>query len=276
MLLGYLIGAILPIFFMKEIDAGKNPELFKQRVFWLLALQAALSIAQLMFNCFIHKEKPDVPPSPAAMLEEQDQHLEEMTTWQSVCSLLHNVDYMLLTLNFSLVLGLFNTLASVTGELLTLYGYSLTEIGTVLAISLIMGFLGSFFFGYLVDRTRAYRVLVIVMTSMAFIVMVLIKFILTDWHVKAFGFVAIGVAGFFMLALPVVSQEFGVELTHPVKPNHSTQGMHFFVQITSLVFTWIATKWLERAEKDKSYANQLLSMFIVVPAVAIIISLFIN
>lgn len=76
MLLGNVISSNLPCFFLKDVDGEKQPELFKQRVFNMLALQACAAVVQLAFNCFIHKEKPDMPPSPAAAVQSQ----EDMTT----------------------------------------------------------------------------------------------------------------------------------------------------------------------------------------------------
>lgn len=65
-LFGCLIGSTIPFFFMKEIDAYKNPELFKQRIFDIMAMKAILAIAALFLNICIHKEKPDIAPSPSA------------------------------------------------------------------------------------------------------------------------------------------------------------------------------------------------------------------
>lgn len=55
---------------------------------------------------------------------------------------------------------------------------------------------------------------------------------------------------FFISAIPVVSRDFAVELTYPISPNYSTQGLNFLTLIMALVFTWVATKQLERAEFD--------------------------
>lgn len=104
--------------------------------------------------------------------------------WQSFVTLLQNFDYILLSLNYALIFGLCQAMASVMGEMFESYVWNLTEISYTVGASFVAGMVGCFFFGYLVDLTRAYRVLIIVMSSLSVVLCVILKFALTDWHSK--------------------------------------------------------------------------------------------
>jgi len=155
------------------------------------------------------------------------------TFFQNVRESVRSYSFVLLLLSFSVLYGSFSAIATLANQILIPEGYTSEEAGSIGATLIGTGLFSSILVGYLVDRTREYRLLMwsgMIASSIGL------------WWFTAFlrpgmyGMVILGAAMFggFGMAMMPVSMDLAVELTYPV-PGGTSSGLMFILATASCI-----------------------------------------
>ena len=145
-IIGAAIGFIFPVFFITDEDEG---ETFKHNVMMSLIAQAIIGAVITILTFIFFKSKPKSPPSSSAF----DRIDEAGIFTRSIKETFTNKDFMFLFLTFLMVLGAFNTLATIVAYLCQVWDYSDTEASLFGGMFIFGGILGSVLFGIFVEKT---------------------------------------------------------------------------------------------------------------------------
>lgn len=94
------------------------------------------------------KNRPPTPPSASASLKEKPLDFKK-----ELKALLNNKSYLLLTLSFTLLYGIYTSLGAVVAAITKPFGYNDTSNAVFGAVYIISGVSGSFALGIVLDRT---------------------------------------------------------------------------------------------------------------------------
>lgn len=163
------------------------------------------------------KEKPDTPPSKAAKRKE-----EPMNFWVNLKLLLANRSYLLLTITFAMLYGIYCSFGAVVASLTGPYNYTATDNAIFGGVFIIFGVLGSFVLGVYLDKSAKFKFLII-MTSGLSMVFILLGLLTLPFNKWLFTF-NLALVGFTVIPIIPISYGFAVELTFPV-PEAMSNGM---------------------------------------------------
>ncbi|KAF3315255.1 hypothetical protein TWF173_004134 [Orbilia oligospora] len=131
--------------------------------------------------------------------------------------ILQSVEFWLIFIMFSILVGFFNASSSLLNQILEPYGYSENEAGIGGAVLIVVGLLASAVVSPIIDRTHTFLLAIRILVPIISICYIALIFAPTSrslappYIVLAF----LGAASFSLLPL---SLEFVVEITHPVSP----------------------------------------------------------
>jgi len=191
------------------------------------------------------KNKPDTPPSAAA--EEVLAKPDEFKS--SIVTLLKDKNMLVLMLAFGQVLGIFNTLGTIIGQISNDCGYTVEQGSNFGALFVVGGILGCIPFTIWIEKKKAYKaaVLTICLSGMTFCVLEF--FLFTS---KSVGLVYAIV--FFQggVSLPVLSVaiDFGVELTFPIGESFSTGLLMDAGMTFGIIYTVVCSQILDNYVGD--------------------------
>ncbi len=163
------------------------------------------------------KEKPDSPPSAAASRKE-----EPMNFWVNLKLLLANRSYLLLSITFAMLYGIYCSFGAVVASITAPFDYTALDNAIFGGVFIVFGVLGSFVLGVYLDKSAKFKFLIIMTSglSLAFILLGLLTLPFNKW---LFTF-NLALVGFTVIPIIPISYGFAVELTFPV-PEAMSNGM---------------------------------------------------
>ncbi|KAF3213896.1 hypothetical protein TWF192_010615 [Orbilia oligospora] len=159
---------------------------------------------------FFVQGKPPTPPCPSSAQE-------KLPFRSAFPKILQSVEFWLIFIMFSVLVGFFNASSSLLNQILEPYGYSENEAGIGGAVLIVVGLLASAVVSPIIDRTHTFLLAIRILVPIISICYIALIFAPTSrslappYIVLAF----LGAASFSLLPL---SLEFVVEITHPVSP----------------------------------------------------------
>ncbi|KAF3278729.1 hypothetical protein TWF970_004287 [Orbilia oligospora] len=159
---------------------------------------------------FFVQGKPPTPPCPSSAQE-------KLPFRSAFPKILQSVEFWLIFIMFSILVGFFNASSSLLNQILEPYGYSENEAGIGGAVLIVVGLLASAVVSPIIDRTHTFLLAIRILVPIISICYIALIFAPTSrslappYIVLAF----LGAASFSLLPL---SLEFVVEITHPVSP----------------------------------------------------------
>lgn len=129
---------------------------FRTMMFWFLAVQAINAGAQCLFCFIIYKDKPDLPPGPQTVQDESHAGFKE-----SLIVMSKNWGFMCNNIIFTLLYSCQNALATVLGEIATVYGYAPEESSLFGVIIIVGAVIGSILYGVLLEKLKNYKTVLI-------------------------------------------------------------------------------------------------------------------
>ena len=164
------------------------------------------------------KEKPESPPSAAASRKE-----EPMNLAQNLRILLRNPSYILLSISFTMLYGIYTSLGAVVAAITAPFGFSGTDNAMFGAVFIFFGVFGSFVIGSYLDKTAKYKLL-INLTSGGAILFISLGLVTLPLRNTWLFLVNLAFIGFTVIPIIPISYAFSVELTCPC-PEAVSNGM---------------------------------------------------
>jgi FLVCR family MFS transporter 7 len=144
---------------------------------------------------------------------------------KEVSLLLHNRDYLILFVVFSIGVGFFNAILTLLNQIVEPFGYSNDDAGTFGAVFILFGLIGAGIVGKVMEMTKAYKTILrvgIVASCFATCFLLLMLFSNNFWPLTL-GWALLG--GCVLPLLPVMMENCA-ECTYPV-PEEVSMGILF-------------------------------------------------
>ncbi|XP_055938182.1 feline leukemia virus subgroup C receptor-related protein 2-like isoform X2 [Argiope bruennichi] len=151
----------------------------------------------------------------------------------------------LVVIIFGLITGTYFTISTLLNEMVLIHFPGEEVIaGTMGALLVFAGMMGSLIIGALLDRTHKYKAISLVVFILSFVVMLAYTFLikLEKFWIQ---FVMFTLLGFIMTGYLPAGYDFGAEITYPVPEAMSAGLLNASSQIFSIILTNIASPLLE-------------------------------
>lgn len=203
------IGSLLPSLIIGNKEGTSN------EFFILLISINGFTLLTTLLTIIIFRSNPPSPPSPS------EEHYQQINIKEDLIKLLTNYQYLILLVGFSFGLGICSAVVSVLDQLIAPSGYTSEDAGVFGAAVIIAGIFNSFFVGFIMDKTHAYRLIlkILLIGACGSGILFLIFLQPNKFYPLA---VSLGLMGFFFLPLLPVSFECAVECTYPIRAEWST------------------------------------------------------
>ena len=224
--MGTAFGMIFPTFFVTKADGNHQiNEDNKIGVRNQLLIQAVASTLFLLFGIFLIQNKPKTPPSASASVK-REPFLKSLKT------LIKDVQFLKLMLCYGCMNAIFGNIATLIGELTTAYNFEATQRGIFGMLYLVGGVIGANIFGFILAKTKAYKVLAAIIPALTIGTIALFYFTLNA-EVFALTCVTSFLVGSTILPAIPVCYEFAAEITFPVGEASSSGTMMLWGQFLS-------------------------------------------
>jgi len=144
---GALLGFVTPSIFIEKRfeEPSLHDEGLKQFSYYLFVQNVIITLFCIP-SLFLIKDKPPSPPSCVAEVE------DDMRFSEGLRDLFTNVNYIHVTLNFSLVYSIYGAIPSILSQMTEPYGYSDIDNSIFGSVFLISGVISSFAIGVMLDK----------------------------------------------------------------------------------------------------------------------------
>jgi len=205
---GVAIGFLLPMLFVKPSYPNDEYEAARSDIRSYVIFEAVLITILGIIVLALFKDKPPTPPSASAGSVHEDFK-------ESVKHLFTNRNYLYLLLSFACMNALFNTLGSVIGVIVANYGFTSNDSSIFGTAYLLSGIVGAAIAGVILDKTKKYKLLLIISSAISGVGLLLFCLVLQTSNF-AIVFISITVVGFGMLAILPIGFELACEITFPI------------------------------------------------------------
>ncbi|XP_044728276.1 uncharacterized MFS-type transporter C09D4.1-like [Chrysoperla carnea] len=222
--LGMALGFILPPLMIRnheELDSiGKD-------FYRFFMLNAIITTVVLVLTIIFCQKQPEYPPSKAQALIREGKAASDNSVMETVKSfkrLLKQKSFLTLLAVFGVTLGVFNSFCTFLNQVILVYfAGGQVFAGQVGLVVTIAGMVGSSIIGYILDKTKKYKITAIIVIIMSTIGLILFMISL---RTKSYTlvFAASAFLGLFITTFISVAYEYAVELTYP-EPEANTAGL---------------------------------------------------
>ncbi|XP_072386711.1 uncharacterized MFS-type transporter C09D4.1-like isoform X2 [Diabrotica undecimpunctata] len=187
----------------------------------------------------VFRARPKLPPSQSQLqLLTLDE--EKSSFWKDCKLLMKDTNYILVLMSFGIINGLWNAFGIVINTFyITYFPNGETDIGIISLIAIISGgCVGSVIFGYILDKTHAFKTtsfVVAVCVSVTYIFNVLSMVL----QIRVATYFAIPIFGFFTASTLLMAFEFAIELTYPIPESVSCSVVNAFIFLFAIIGTFI-------------------------------------
>jgi len=140
-----------------------------------------------------------------------------------------NGNFLKLSIATTCTLGCFNIYIVIINSYFSHYGLTSTEINIISIVSYSLGLIGSIGLSIIADRTKKYRLILIILNIILVITQVIMTILMEiiKGHNSYFAIILIsyGVTGFTLLSIVTISIDFACEITFPIGESMSVGFM---------------------------------------------------
>ena len=213
-----------------------DSKLTKGHVNDLLMAHALISTVVSIPMLIFFKERPKDFPSEAA----KNTQNTKFNFMRDVTLLIKNPNYVWMTLVFSSLYGVYTSLGALINPIVKPYHFTAADCSVIGATFIMSGLIGSFFFGFLLDKYKKYLLILRIVCFGTFLSAIFIFLTLPTEKMIIFD-PNIAIVGFFILPIIPVGYSFSIELTFPVSEAMSNGIIMLFSQIVGTGVTYIST-----------------------------------
>lgn len=237
--LGIALGFIVPPMLVSNSQAPKQ-------VLGAELNSLALGVAGLSSLVFIVaiiclRDKPPKPPGSASLHAEEQMHQQhEVTTTEnnidthkSIKELCIDRDFQLLTLSYGINVGCFYAVSTVLNQMVAKNWTNPDDIaGTMGLLIVVSGMAGSVMCGQLLDRTHAFKLIIVLIYLFSLVSMMLFTLVLRLLAGPMVLYLASINLGFFMTGYLPLGFEFAAEITYPHPANTPAGLLNLSAQVS--------------------------------------------
>lgn len=257
--LGIALGFIVPPIVISNINAGReiigrDLNNLACAIFWISFL-----ICMVSFVAF--QDKPPKPPGSASLhaahqhQQQQDamknnqtitidaefsedkdhrpQDGQQMPAHASIKELCRDTDFRYLVLSYGINVGCFYAVSTVLNQMVATNWPELVDLaGTMGLLIVVSGMVGSVVCGQLLDRTHAYKLIIVLIYLFSLVSMILFTLVLQLFTQVWPLYLASVILGFFMTGYLPLGFEFAAEITYPHPANTPAGLLNLFAQVS--------------------------------------------
>jgi FLVCR family feline leukemia virus subgroup C receptor-related protein len=236
--LGIALGFIIPPLLVS--GTGTATDILGKELNQLSFGVAALSCLVFILALILFKDKPPKPPGSASLhaehqMLEQYQANDQNTnndTFKSIKELCADRDFQLLTVSYGINVGCFYAVSTVLNQMVAKSWPNPDDLaGTMGLLIVVSGMLGSVMCGQLLDRTHAFKVIIVLIYLLSLVSMMFFSLVLRlmtgPWPL----YIASATLGFFMTGYLPLGFEFAAEITYPHPANTPAGLLNLSAQV---------------------------------------------
>lgn len=253
---GIFIGFIWNVLFINPHATG---ETFKDQFWMYIFSEFVLNVFFCAPAFFIFKDRPDVPPAPSQDIFENP----IATTSEGLKMLLTNVRFIYLLIASFFVLGYYNVMGIIINAMTGMYGITVIENNLFYATSSFIGIITSIFFSVLVDKTKKFRLILLLLCLFGIIFQAVFTILLElslRYNLNKF---AIGITVYSLVVLVVipfytVGINYACEITFPVGESLSGGMLLTSTQLSGIGGTFLCQYFIDNYPEKKYISNVFL------------------
>jgi FLVCR family feline leukemia virus subgroup C receptor-related protein len=198
----------------------------------------------LALACF--KDKPAKPPGSASLhaehqIMEQHQANDQNSnkdTFRSIKELCVYRDFQLLTLSYGINVGCFYAVSTVLNQMVAKSYPNPDDLsGTMGLLIVVSGMLGSVLCGQLLDRTHAFKIIIVLIYLLSLVSMIFFTLVIRLVSETWLLYLVSATLGFFMTGYLPLGFEFAAEITYPHPANTPAGLLNLSAQVRNRPIT---------------------------------------
>ncbi|KAK7576443.1 hypothetical protein V9T40_012729 [Parthenolecanium corni] len=226
---GIAVGFVVPPILIKW---GNTEEDGLRLIYYGVAV---ITTVILLLICLFFEDKPDLPPSPAQAAQKCSDTQNDFGG--SIRRLLMNKGYVLLLLSYGINVGVFYAISTLLNTVILHYFPTGQEdAGIIGLVIVIVGMVGSVCCGYILDKTRLFKEITLIVYASSVIGMLAFTFTLGRGQIYIV-YITASLLGFFMTGYLPVGFELASELTYPEPEGTSSGLINAGAQVFGIAFT---------------------------------------
>ncbi|XP_065350394.1 heme transporter FLVCR1-like isoform X2 [Cloeon dipterum] len=238
--IGGALGFFIPVALMPN-DKEDIPGIERGLSYMFFGCSIFATVVFVLQLIFLQAAPPTPPSYAQASRNNERESLQHYVT--SLWKLMKNVHFVLIFAAYSINLAVFSAITTFLNQMITpLYEDAQDDAGYMGVLITLTGLVGSVLVGFILDRTRRYKEMNIIVYALSAAATIAFTFVLRAGNLPLL-YVTTAVFGFTIVGYLPAAFEFAAELTYP-EPEASSAGlMTFGCQILSVLFT-LAYDWL--------------------------------
>lgn len=239
--LGIALGFIIPPLVLSDIKAGKEVigadlNFLARVVFWVSFIICLVSIVTF-------RDKPPKPPGSASLHAAQEHDSQpKIQAYASILELCKSSDFRYLILSYGINVGVFYAVSTVLNQMVFNIWPDLPDLaGRMGLLIVVSGMAGSVTCGQILDRTHAYKLIIVLIYLFSLVSMVLFTLVLELLNLVWLLYLASITLGYFMTGYLPLGFEFAAEITYPHPANTPAGLLNLSAQVFGLILTYVSS-----------------------------------
>ena len=227
MILGNALSYFLTGFFFQKAE---NHQEIKDSVHTVLVVQTSVVLGVVLFFLATFRNRPVAPPSAVALAPYEPLDLKRGL--KEICG---NNSLLLLTITFSSFVGCYFSLGSIMSSLFYPIGFTPLDVASIGLIMLVSGVIGAAFTGWFLDKTAAYKKLILFLIASS-------ALLFSGVAIQMFGDQSLNMirvymvfAGATMVSVLPAGLGLSIELTFPLQPALVNGVMQMLFQVQACI-----------------------------------------
>lgn len=222
---GAAVGFLQPALLIKNIDVKSNVDYVGEKLRQLIYSQAALCVLLMFAILVFFKGRPKQPPSMSQAIRHGPGGMSFAEFKSNYKKLLKNVNYHLCGNSFALNSVLLVIVPVILNQIMssTFPNHDAT-VGWMGFAGIVVGIVGSVLFGFVLDRTQAYKKLALSLSGVSLIFWIGFSESLAEWNNLPLTFTLFVVCLFAFIPFGPILVDMMSEMTYPVPESMSFVG----------------------------------------------------
>ena len=186
-----------------------------------------------------------------------------------------NTNYLLMTLMFSMVFGVYSSFGAILSTFFTKFNFNSIQNSYIGIVFIICGMLGAAFQAVMMDVFQKY-IFAIRMICFGSLASAIVFIYSVNTENITIVLINVGILGFLLLPIIPVGYSFGAELTYPISEAMSNGVMIMFSQIAASALTPAITWVIDKCSDNDTKPFPVLYTYIALVSVGCLISLILK
>lgn len=265
--LGILIGYLWNLVYVKE---NAKEEEFKEQMFRYMLCQFLLVLFLCLLAFFIDKDEPD-------KLSSISQKRNKSLLLQDLKALFKNKNYIFLLIPNFFIVGYYFIQGNVFNNYLYIYKITKTQSIIIYSVSIIVGIISSIIISIFVDKTKKFKLFMIILSSSALIIQVFLTFLIEIVKSSGLNVFALCIIFYILINAVVIPfyclvMNYACEITYPVRESYNGAILMFLSQLCGIGGTYLFDHFIDNNSDKRWIVNLILIIFFIISFIFILLS----